>query len=101
MRSDDIHLRAHSSVGGGGHERRQVRCRVRHRKFQCGNLYRVVDTEHRGNHRVVQLDVLARRQAVDVVFVEDAPPRDRVLRVARRHESSSAPGETTLVVIPH
>src|SRR5207302_8439027 len=100
MRGDDIDLRIDSSIRWGGKERRQVSRWVRHRKFQRGKLDRAVYAEHRGNNCIVKLYVLARRHSVDVVFVENAPPGNRMLWIAG-NEGSSSPGETALVVILH
>ncbi len=78
----DIHLRVHAPARWRCHERRQVRSWVCHRKLHGGNLDRAIYGEHRRNHRVEKLNVLAWRHAVDVVFVVDAPPCDLALRIA-------------------
>src|SRR5438270_12101225 len=100
MRGDDIDLRIDSSIRWGGHERGQVRRWIRHRKSQRGKLDRAVCDENRGNNCIVKLYVLARRHSVDVVFVENAAPGDRMLWLAG-NEGSASPGETALVVIFH
>ena len=106
MRGGDIHRRADSASICWCHERRQIHFRVSRiasAKAEIGKLHgreldRRIHGQHRRDHRVVELHVLAWHQAVDVVFVEDPPPGNRILRI-RRNKRRPAPLEAAPVVI--
>jgi len=52
-----------------------------------------------GDGGVVERNVFGRSEAVDIVFVEDAPPGDGMC--AGRFEGLAAPGKSSLVVMAH
>src|SRR5258708_39409388 len=100
MGGHDVHLS--SDAGGRIHERGEPGLRLSGeiRKLNRGKLKRWIDRLHSRHDLVVHGYVLLWRQAiVDIGFVIDSPPGNRVGWVRRRNVGLAIGGETTLVVI--